>query len=137
MEYCFNVETSEPLAPEELLVLKQILTEGFIIEKLSIESLSPKDGEVVELGPRLNFATAYSTNLVAICHSCGLEKVIRIERSRRYFPNPEIDKKTFIRENHDRMTECVYHQPLETFKTGIVPEPFTRFHWRKKDQMLF
>jgi len=32
----------------------------------------------------MNFTTAWSTNAVAICHSCGLTKVSRIERSQRF-----------------------------------------------------
>ncbi len=78
---------------------------------------------MVELGPRMNFATAYSTNIVAICQTCGLEKVTRIERSRRYLLPSGVDKGRFIREHHDRMTECLYDQPLQTFETGILPEP--------------
>ena len=32
----------------------------------------------------MNFTTAWSTNAVGICHACGLGKVQRIERSRRF-----------------------------------------------------
>ncbi len=122
-EYCFNVEASAPLNDEELSVLKQILADGFIFESISTKSNLPDGDAVVELGPRMNFATAYSTNITSICQTCGLEKVIRIERSRRYRLSPEVDKSRFIREHHDRMTECQYDQPLQTFETGIVPEP--------------
>ncbi len=123
LEYCFNVETSAPLNSEELSILKQILTEGFILERISTKPIEPRGQKVVELGPRMNFATAYSTNIVAICHTCGLKKVTRIERSRRYYLPPEVNKEDFIRENHDRMTECLYEQPLESFESEILPEP--------------
>ena len=122
LEYCFNVETSEPLNDKELLVLKQILADGFIKESVSERSLYYNAGNVVELGPRMNFATAYSTNIVSICKTCGLKKVTRIERSRRYVLDAGIDRDEFIRKNHDRMTECLYDKPLKTFETGIVPE---------------
>ena len=40
---------------------------------------------LLEVGPRLNFSTAFSTNAVAICRASGLkEKVERIERSLVY-----------------------------------------------------
>jgi phosphoribosylformylglycinamidine synthase len=123
LEFCFNVETTAPLNADELSVLKQLLADGFVSESISATPMPPNGCDVVELGPRMNFATAYSTNIVAICQSCGLEKVTRIERSRRYHLSPEVDKGRFIREHHDRMTECPYDQPLQTFETGIQPEP--------------
>ena len=123
LEYCFNVETSQPLNSDELSILRQLLADGFIAESVSEKSFSPDRADIVELGPRMNFATAYSTNIVSICQSCGLEKVTRIERSRRYVLDSKIDKERFIQENHDRMTECPYDRPLETFETGFVPEP--------------
>ena len=41
---------------------------------------------VVEVGPRMNFSTAWSTNALAICRACGIsgDKVEKIEQSRRY-----------------------------------------------------
>src|SRR4030042_3398229 len=123
LEYCFNVETSAPLNSNELSILRQLLADGFVSESISTRSINPDGRDVVELGPRRNFATAYSTNIVAICQTCGLEKVTRIERSRRYHLPSEVDKGRFIQEHHDRMTECLYDQPLQTFETGILPEP--------------
>ena len=115
LEYCFNVETSAPLNSDELSILRQLLADGFISESISTKRINPDGRGAVELGPRMNFATAYSTNIVAICQTCGLEKVIRIERSRRYLLSSEVEKGRFIREHHDRMTECLYDQPLQTF----------------------
>jgi len=123
LEYCFNVETSAPLNANELSILRQLLADGFVSESISTKPTHPDGGDVVELGPRMNFATAYSTNIVAICQTCGLEKVTRIERSRRYPLSEEVDKDRFIQEHHDRMTECLYDQPLQTFETGMLPEP--------------
>lgn len=39
---------------------------------------------VVEIGPRMSFSTAWSANAVSICHSCGLSKITRMEKSYRY-----------------------------------------------------
>ena len=102
LEYCFNVDTTESLTPEELQILTQILANGFIPETI-FPGTTYNRGPIVELGPRMNFATAYSTNIVSICHACGLKKIVRIERSRRYRITG-IDEEKFIRENHDRMT---------------------------------
>ena len=123
MEYCFNVEATKPLSPGELLTLKHLLADGFVSESIAMNPRSPNGNNVVEVGPRMNFATAYSTNLVAICQTCGLEKITRIERSRRYLLSPKINKAQFVKGHHDRMTECVYPQPLQSFEAGIVPEP--------------
>ncbi|MFC2021258.1 phosphoribosylformylglycinamidine synthase [Chloroflexota bacterium] len=121
-EYCFNVQTSAPLTAEELGVLLWLLAETFDTDNFrEIPFLEPGK-EVIEIGPRLDSETAYSTNAVAICHACGLEKVVRVERSRRYLVTMENDRERFINENHDRMTECPYPEQLKSFRTGTVPE---------------
>jgi len=121
MEYCFNIESSAELTGEELAQLRLLLAEGFIRGSVSTESFFPKE-RVVEMGPRLNFATAWSSNMVSICRSTHLEKITRIERSRRYVVPADSDPQEFIDAHHDRMTECVYHEPLSSFETGVVPE---------------
>ncbi|KAJ8376320.1 hypothetical protein SKAU_G00069000 [Synaphobranchus kaupii] len=50
---------------------------------------------MVEIGPRLNFSTAWSTNAVSICQSVGLSQVIRVELSRRLLIKPK--------DGHDRV----------------------------------
>lgn len=123
LEYCFYIETSAPLTPEELGVLKWLLAETFEPENFGRKSfLASGPQTVVEVGPRLHFETALSTNAVAICQACGLTKVTRIERSRRYALLTGIEESQFIAANHDRMTECHYPAPLDTFETGVVPE---------------
>ena len=39
---------------------------------------------LTEVGPRLNFSTAWSTNAICIFHACGLTNIPRAECSRRY-----------------------------------------------------
>ncbi|MCK5320028.1 phosphoribosylformylglycinamidine synthase [Candidatus Parcubacteria bacterium] len=121
LEHCFNVDTSERLTEKEEKILRGILADGFILENIQKKSCF-KNNEVVEIGPRLNVATAFSTNAVGICHACGLEKVVRIEKSRRYRILDGINRDEFIKKNHDKMTECVYAKTLESFETGIEPE---------------
>jgi phosphoribosylformylglycinamidine synthase len=122
LEYCFYVETSAPLDAHEEQVLTWLLAETFEPEKLARSSFL-NSGEVVELGPRLSFETAFSTNAVSICRACGLGKVTRLEHSRRYVVPAGTDRERFIIEHHDRMTEFLYTAPLESFDTGLKPEP--------------
>jgi len=136
-EYCFNVEITEPLTPEEMKTLKWLLAETFEPENFSSASYFTSNSGLltpnylIEVGPRMNFTTAWSTNAVSVCHACGLNKINRIERSRRYqlrvspnFSTSELtDFKPFLDLVHDRMTECAYAMPIETFETGMKPEP--------------
>lgn len=121
MEYCFNIESSEPLTGKELGQLKLLLADGFI-ESTVTDKPHFAGERVVEVGPRLNFATAWSSNMVSICRATGLATVSRVERSRRYVVADGEDPAGFVADHHDRMTECPYPEPLSTFETGIVPE---------------
>ncbi|MCG6954956.1 MAG: phosphoribosylformylglycinamidine synthase, partial [Gemmatimonadetes bacterium] len=132
-EACFNVQLSEPLTPEERETLVWLLSETFEPDGFGDRSLLSAGGSAVgtgtilEVGPRMNFSTAWSTNAVAICHACGLGKVQRIERSRRLQlerPTPLSGKEVaaVLGLVHDRMTEMQYPEPLESFETGMVPD---------------
>ena len=122
MLYEVITESSRPLEGEEMERLRLILADGFLLETVTLEP-QLTGARVVEVGPRLNFATAWSSNMVSICRAVGLDVVSRVERSRRYLVPQDVDRDVFIAKNHDRMTECVYAQPLTTFETGIEPEP--------------
>src|SRR4030043_78706 len=164
-EYCFNIDAGDALTQEELEILRWLLSETFEPENFSAESFlaqnilpthpSPSRGEgkgggedlssmpfaqrfLFEVGPRMNFTTAWSTNAVSVCHACGLTKIKRIERSRRYrfifSEQSSVDSEQLAdfysslvtRHSslfYDRMTECPYPEPLITFETGIKPEP--------------
>jgi len=159
-EHCFNIEATSPLTTEELNTLRWLLAETFEPENFSSESFlnsipphpplskgGSEEGVVIEVGPRMNFTTAWSTNAVSVCHSCGLKKITRVERSRRYkivkgqrvkgskgqnsenpdssiHPFTDLPIHQFLALVHDRMTECPYPATLETFETGVKPEPF-------------
>ncbi len=128
-EYCFNVDASDALSDSERETLIWLLSETFEPDGLRDRSfLKGSNGLLLEVGPRMNFTTAWSTNAVAVCHSCGLAKVRRIERSRRYLldsaaPVSDEQRAAFLAEVHDRMTETEYAEPLQTFETGVSPEP--------------
>ncbi len=128
-EYCFNIEVSEPLSDRDSGVLSWLLAETFDGGGFGRSSvLDPSQGVLVEVGPRMSFTTAWSTNAVSICRACGVFAVQRIERSRRYLlttaqPLPADDLTKFLAAVHDRMTECRYHEPLVGFESGAHPEP--------------
>jgi phosphoribosylformylglycinamidine synthase len=130
-EFCFNVEARGDLTKDELRILTWLLAETFEPESFGSASfLRQEDGgsTLLEVGPRMSFTTAWSTNAVSVCHACGLDKIRRIERSRRYLlrtPEPMTDEQVgvILAEVHDRMTECEYPEPLRTFETGIEPVP--------------
>ncbi len=133
-EYCFNIDLSEALSADELNLLKWLLSETFEPDGFSDNSSFPDPDSldtkpcIIEVGPRMNFTTAWSTNAVSVCHACGLKNIKRIERSRRFLIKTasSLDsgqKDTFMSMIHDKMTECHYPEPLRTFETGIKPEP--------------
>jgi phosphoribosylformylglycinamidine synthase len=125
-EFCFNIDAAAPLNDTHQGILGWLLAETFEPGGLGEGSfLDPVN--TLEVGPRMNFTTAWSTNAVAICRACGLAEVDRIERSRRYAiqseqPLSADERDRFLALVHDRMTECAYPAPLETFESGIEPE---------------
>lgn len=78
------------LTSNDWKILEWIL-EGSFNTKVHKESIlrekeKNKKKLLVEIGPRLNFSTAFSTNAVSICEASGItKKVQRIERSTLYF----------------------------------------------------
>ncbi len=143
-EYCFYIGAKEPLSTGEMELLRWLLSETFEPGNFSEESFLTQPSAfspqlfVVEVGPRMNFTTAWSTNAVSVCHACGLTKITRIERSRRFrfvFGGKPVDDRQWsgfvssLTTDHssllfDRMTECLYPKRLKTFETGIRPESF-------------
>ncbi|GBG75237.1 hypothetical protein CBR_g19873 [Chara braunii] len=139
-EQCFNIAVDEPLDDRAMEKLRWLLRETYEQDMLTDESglAWPSSGgrasAVVEVGPRLSFTTAWSTNAVSICRACGLSSVTRLERSRRYKlimtpgsapPSTEMQIK-FASMVHDRMTECIYPSRLTSFVTDVTPAPVVR-----------
>jgi phosphoribosylformylglycinamidine synthase len=120
-ELCFTAASIKELSKEELDRLRLILADGFILETVWLSSRL-EGPRVIEVGPRLNFATAWSSNMVSICRATGLGSIARVERFRRYLVPEDQDIENFVKQHHDRMTECRYCEPLTTFETGVIPE---------------
>lgn len=125
-EYCYNILANSPLSAHQQDLLAWLLRETFEPEAFSAQSFFTAADLILEVGPRMNFSTAWSTNATSICQACGLSQITRIERSRRYrilgTLSPE-EQEAFLAKVHDRMTECPYPETLQTFETGIAPEP--------------
>ncbi|XP_068174777.1 phosphoribosylformylglycinamidine synthase isoform X2 [Antennarius striatus] len=135
-ELCYNVELTgcQSLSAEQREVLLWLFRPPLQIEPLSESpNLTEGSGEkLVEIGPRLNFSTAWSTNTVSICQSVGLTHVTRVEVSRRFLIKPRNgqsvkelngDIKKLIECLHDSMTECIYQRPITSFTVEIKPQP--------------
>ncbi|PBC28158.1 Phosphoribosylformylglycinamidine synthase [Apis cerana cerana] len=129
-EFCYYVEIKEHLTEEELKILKWILNSP--LESHNLKSSSTFNEKlnnclIIEIGPRLNFSTAFSSNAVSICKSVNLNKITRIEVTTRYYikHNGIIDKKiedSIANVLHDKMTEYKYMKPIKTFDHGFRPE---------------
>jgi phosphoribosylformylglycinamidine synthase len=128
-EHCFYIETDRDFRNEELKILDWLLSETFEPHRYGLASfLDDRHGEIFEVGPRMTFTTAWSTNAVSICHACGLTSALRIERSRRFLlrtkkPIGVGAQNGLLAQMHDRMTECAYPVPLSDFASGAAPAP--------------
>jgi phosphoribosylformylglycinamidine synthase len=126
-EFCFYIRCAEELTPSELETLTWLLAETYHPEGFGQESFLTGKEPVLEVGPRMNFTTAWSTNAVGICHACRLGKIQRIERSRRFVLERDRaldaeEVRLFLSLVHDRMTEIRYPGPLSSFETGMIPD---------------
>ncbi|CAM9371456.1 unnamed protein product [Pylaiella littoralis] len=137
-EHCFNVEVDEakPLDAGQKGTLQWLLRETFEPEQTSESSflsgkLEEKVSEnllLVEVGPRLSFESAISSNAKSICRASGIDGVTRLEISRRFLvssarPLSDLERASFLALVHDRMTEMEYSKPLQTFHSGEEAEP--------------
>ncbi|KAL4687474.1 hypothetical protein H8959_019602 [Pygathrix nigripes] len=92
--------------------------------------LSGSSDLLLEVGPRLNFSTPTSTNIVSVCHAAGLGPVDRVETTRRYQalgefahpPSAEVEA-IALATLHDRMTEQHFPHPIQSFSPESILEP--------------
>jgi phosphoribosylformylglycinamidine synthase len=119
-EVCFYIETVLEMTAEELKTLRWIIAETF--EPMLVYKFpSYSEGSVVEIGPRLNVETPFSTNAVAICHAMGLNKVSRIESSRLFSLNG-VAREEILATHLDKMTQIVYPiGGLSSFDLDLKP----------------
>ncbi|XP_039478859.2 phosphoribosylformylglycinamidine synthase [Drosophila santomea] len=142
MERCYHLEYSaqaeHSLALDELLVwlVKQPLSNGQSLSRQpALQSRGPRQ-LLLEIGPRFNFSTPYSTNCVNIFQNLGYSEVRRVETSTRYLVTfdegskvPEAAK--FVPLLGDRMTQCLYTEentPKASFDEQL-PERQANWHF--------
>ncbi|MEK7068069.1 MAG: AIR synthase-related protein, partial [Patescibacteria group bacterium] len=121
-EQVIYVETDSPLSTTNHRTLRWLLRDKHQPKNLKRTTFFSRNGRnILEFGPRLNFETADSTNAVAICQSCGIKSIERVEQARRYWiildrPLTKHEQDLIAPLLHDKMTECLYLKPLQAFK---------------------
>jgi len=119
---CFYFTTTSELTSEEMEKLHWLVAETFEPFATDISLHYSKDC-FVEIGPRLNVETPFSTNAMAICHAMGLEKVTRIEQSRFYLVG-STTRTQVLKEHLDPMTQMVYPAAgITNFESLVQPAP--------------
>lgn len=127
-ELCFNVDATSALSEDDRTKIEWCLAEGGHTISSKSRLAASNDELLVEVGPRMNFTTAWSTNCVSVLQAAGVSSVPRLERSRRFLvacsaPLAPEEKAKFIAAVHDRMTEMVYEKPLASFESGMAVKP--------------
>nr|XP_025719929.1 phosphoribosylformylglycinamidine synthase [Callorhinus ursinus]XP_025719930.1 phosphoribosylformylglycinamidine synthase [Callorhinus ursinus] len=131
-ELCYNVNWTAKSLPsaEEMKKLTWLFGCPLLLGDVAQESwLHPDSNDLlVEVGPRLNFSTPASTNVVSVCWAAGLGAVDRVETTRRYLLSfahpPSAEMKTIaLATLHDRMTEQHFPHPIQSFSLGSISTP--------------
>ncbi|ERE69423.1 phosphoribosylformylglycinamidine synthase [Cricetulus griseus] len=133
-ELCYNVRWAAETLPgvEEMKKLKWLFGCPLLLDDVAQEPwLVPGCNDLLlEVGPRLNFSTPASSNIVSVCLAAGLRAVDRVETTRRYrlsfalHPTPEM-KAISLAALHDRMTEQHYPDPIQSFSPQSIPAPLS------------
>mgnify|MGYP003703839611 CR=1 FL=1 len=115
-EECYYIDYERELCERQLRQLVWLLSGS----KVQVSPSGFLQG-AIEIGPRLSVETPFSTNAVGICRAMGIP-VRRLERSTRYSTR-NMSQQHIIDHYLDPMTQQVYDRPIESFDTGVVPEP--------------
>lgn len=131
-ELCYNVHWAAETLPwaEEMKKLMWLFGCPLVRDDVAQEPwLVPGSNDLLlEVGPRLNFSTPASTNIVSVCQAAGLRAVDRVETTRRYrlsftdHPTAEMEAIS-LAALHDRMTEQHYPDPIQSFSPQSIPAP--------------
>jgi len=126
VEWVYYIALSELLTTDEMQRLLWLLAETYDPKGLSGNSLTHLHPTVIEIGPRLNFETPWGSTARGLMHNMWLDKVVRIERARRFSFGPGVrpeQAESLFTAMHDRMTEMSYNPPPTSFETGMLPAP--------------
>lgn len=125
-EWSYLIETASRINDEQMKILEWLTTETFEPENTSPNSFLTNYPTVVEIGPRLNFDTAFSTMATKICHSCGIPQIKRIETCSRFGLSAQLSPKQitqFAAPLHDKMTQQINRHPLKSLTSNRKPKP--------------
>ena len=128
IEERYDFESGTPLTRADKAILADILVEPY--EPRNLSRMPILNNKPFIVGTRLERVTPLSSEIVSICHACGVEQVTRAELFRHFevkmregkVLSPKQKEKIYAM-MYDRMTERPYDNVLETFDSGIVPEP--------------
>ena len=137
---------NEDLSEADRQILEELLQTSQTVRTI-LPISQDKSGEflsrslVFEVGPQLTFETAWSSNAISIFKSASPSLaacVPRVERSWVYkfsggLEMSSDEKDSIMALVHDRMTQMVYHQPLNSFSTGRTPDPVTKVYILDED----
>ncbi|XP_034668475.1 phosphoribosylformylglycinamidine synthase [Drosophila subobscura] len=136
LEYTAELSHSMPLVELLIWLVKQPMDSGKSLTKQPSLKMAKKERQLLlEIGPRFNFSTPYSTNCVNIFHNLGYTEVRRMESSTRYlltfgYDGPrELSKYALML--GDRMTHCLYtaeNIPKQSFDEQL-PSGQTDWHF--------
>ena len=129
-EFCFNVQTDAALSAEQQKMVEWCLTENghSMGQAPTLLADAGATQVMIEVGPRFNFTSAWSTNCVSVLKAAEVPGIPRVERSRRHLftlsepATPEMLAKV-LPVIHDRMTEMVYEKPCVSFDAGFSVKP--------------
>ncbi|XP_023369825.1 phosphoribosylformylglycinamidine synthase isoform X2 [Otolemur garnettii] len=131
-ELCYNVNWTAEVLPnaEEMKKLMWLFGCPLLLDDVAQKSwlLLGSSDLLLEVGPRLNFSTPSSTNIVSVCQAAGLGAVDRVETTRRYRlsfakpPSAEMEA-IALAVLHDRMTEQHFPSPIQSFSPKSIPAP--------------
>lgn len=136
-EYCYYVASTKPLTREEcrqiIWLVEPNLNDDYVTvsDKESYLRSNPSkeyNSFILEIGPRLNFCSPFSTNAVSILRSsCPTTSIYRLEKSTIYeitsqdkLDQNDFDSRYLFELLYDKMVEAIYNEPLKTFSPNAT-----------------
>lgn len=128
-EDCYYVASTKPITDEERKQIQWLIEpnaeDDFVIVSHQESYLKSNrnnklaNSSLIEVGPRLNFCSPFSTNAVSILRtSCPTTSVYRLEKSTLYeltFDSKPEKVEELAELLYDRMVETVYEKPVTSF----------------------
>jgi phosphoribosylformylglycinamidine synthase len=122
-----HIRTEHGLSEEAIAIIRAQVSDAHASDLTRSDRPFLDDHDVVEIGPRNACETPWGTNARDTCKACGINGIMRIERTFRYRigAGDADDRESIIARHLDRMTQVVYGEQGEkpTFENDTLPEP--------------